>query len=91
MGAFLYYGFLILAKIKKADHYEIKHYLPLQMFEMVDVTEGGLLLDGNCASDKLTTFSRILASFNSPYVPRSSLGACRRVRRRKGCMGCSDV
>ncbi|GHJ88670.1 hypothetical protein NliqN6_5072 [Naganishia liquefaciens] len=42
MGAFLYYGFLILAKIKKAEHYEIKHYLPLQMFEMVDVTEGFL-------------------------------------------------
>ncbi|KAJ9105162.1 hypothetical protein QFC19_003621 [Naganishia cerealis] len=40
MGAFLYYGFLVLAKIKKAEHYEIKHYLPLQMFEMVDVTEG---------------------------------------------------
>ncbi|KAJ9123906.1 hypothetical protein QFC22_000696 [Naganishia vaughanmartiniae] len=42
MGAFLYYGFLVLAKVKKAEHYEIKHYLPLQMFEMVDVTEGFL-------------------------------------------------
>jgi hypothetical protein len=47
MGAFLYYGFLVLAKIKKADHYEIKHYLPLQMFEMVDVTEGELMVFGH--------------------------------------------
>jgi hypothetical protein len=39
MGAFLYRGFILFVKVKKTS-YEVKHYLPLEMFEMIDVTEG---------------------------------------------------
>lgn len=35
----MYKGFLLLVKVKKSS-YEIRHYLPLEMFEMIDVTEG---------------------------------------------------
>ena len=38
-GAFVYNGFMLLVKAKKTS-YEIKHFLPLEMFELIDVTEG---------------------------------------------------
>lgn len=38
-GAFVYNGFMLLVKVKKTS-YEIKHYLPLEMFELIDVDEG---------------------------------------------------
>ena len=43
MGAFLYKGYLILAKVKKGKIYEAKHFLPLEVFELIDITEGELL------------------------------------------------
>lgn len=40
LAAFLYRGYLILAKVKKGKVYEAKHFLPLEVFEMIDITEG---------------------------------------------------
>lgn len=40
LGAFLYKGYLILAKVKKGKVYEAKHFLPLEVFELIDITEG---------------------------------------------------
>ncbi len=37
---FLYDGYIILAKVMKATSYEIRHYLPLEMFKLIDVTSG---------------------------------------------------
>ncbi|WRT63185.1 uncharacterized protein IL334_000088 [Kwoniella shivajii] len=42
LAAFLYRGYLILAKVKKGKTYEAKHFLPLEVFELIDVTEGFL-------------------------------------------------
>jgi hypothetical protein len=41
-GAFIYNGFILFVKVKKTS-YEIKHYLPLEMFELIDITEGELV------------------------------------------------
>ena len=38
-GAFVYNGFILFVKVKKSS-YEIRHFLPLEMFELIDVTEG---------------------------------------------------
>ncbi len=40
MGAFLFGGYLLLIKPKRSLVYEARHYLPLEMFEMLDVTQG---------------------------------------------------
>lgn len=40
MAAFLYKGYLVLAKVKKTKTYEVKHFLPLEVFELIDITEG---------------------------------------------------
>ena len=40
LAAFLYRGYLILAKVKKGQTYEVKHYLPLEVFELIDISEG---------------------------------------------------
>lgn len=40
LAAFLYKGYLILAKVKKGKVYEAKHFLPLEVFELIDITEG---------------------------------------------------
>lgn len=40
LAAFLYRGYLILAKVKKGKVYEAKHFLPLEVFELIDITEG---------------------------------------------------
>jgi len=40
LAAFLYRGYLILAKVKKGRVYEAKHFLPLEVFELIDITEG---------------------------------------------------
>ncbi|ORY23279.1 hypothetical protein BCR39DRAFT_507873 [Naematelia encephala] len=42
LAAFLYRGYLILAKVKKGKSYEAKHYFPLEVFELIDITEGFL-------------------------------------------------
>ncbi|OCF72357.1 hypothetical protein I204_06736 [Kwoniella mangroviensis CBS 8886] len=42
LAAFLYRGYLILAKVKKGKNYEAKHFLPLEVFELIDITEGFL-------------------------------------------------
>ncbi|WVW81229.1 hypothetical protein I302_103220 [Kwoniella bestiolae CBS 10118] len=42
LAAFLYRGYLILAKVKKGKAYEAKHFLPLEVFELIDITEGFL-------------------------------------------------
>lgn len=42
LAAFLYRGYMILAKVKKGKVYEAKHFLPLEVFEMIDITEGEL-------------------------------------------------
>lgn len=41
-GAFLFRGYLILAKIKRANIYEIRHYLPLEVCDLTDIKEGFL-------------------------------------------------
>jgi hypothetical protein len=40
LAAFLYRGYLILAKVKKNKTYEARHFLPLEVFELIDITEG---------------------------------------------------
>lgn len=40
LAAFLYRGYLVLAKVKKGKVYEPKHFLPLEVFELIDITEG---------------------------------------------------
>jgi len=40
LAAFLYRGYLILAKIRRGNRFEAKHYLPLEAFELIDITEG---------------------------------------------------
>jgi hypothetical protein len=40
LAAFLYKGYLVLAKVKKTKTYEVKHFLPLEVFELIDITEG---------------------------------------------------
>lgn len=42
LAAFLYKGYLVLAKVKKTKTYEVKHFLPLEVFELIDITEGML-------------------------------------------------
>ena len=42
LAAFLYRGYLILAKVKRGKVYEAKHFLPLEVFELIDITEGEL-------------------------------------------------
>lgn len=42
LAAFLYKGYLVLAKVKKAKTYEVRHFLPLEVFELIDITEGEL-------------------------------------------------
>jgi hypothetical protein len=43
LAAFLYRGYLILAKVKRGKVYEAKHFLPLEVFELIDIAEGGCL------------------------------------------------
>jgi hypothetical protein len=40
LAAFLYKGYLILAKVKKGKMYEAKHFLPLEVFELIDIAAG---------------------------------------------------
>lgn len=40
LAAFLYRGYLVLAKVKKGKVYEAKHFLPLEVFELIDIAEG---------------------------------------------------
>lgn len=40
LAAFLYRGYLILAKVKRGKVYEAKHFLPLEVFELIDIAEG---------------------------------------------------
>lgn len=40
LAAFLYKGYLVLAKVKKGKVYEAKHFLPLEVFELIDIAEG---------------------------------------------------
>jgi hypothetical protein len=40
LAAFLYRGYLVLAKIRRGNRFEPKHYLPLEAFELIDITEG---------------------------------------------------
>lgn len=42
LAAFLYNGYLILAKCRRNRMFEPKHYLPLVLFEFIDITEGML-------------------------------------------------
>jgi hypothetical protein len=42
LAAFLYRGYLILAKVKRGKVYEAKHFLPLEVFELIDIAEGAL-------------------------------------------------
>ncbi|WVQ94144.1 hypothetical protein IAU59_001222 [Kwoniella sp. CBS 9459] len=42
LAAFLYRGYLILAKVKKNKTYEARHFLPLEVFELINITEGFL-------------------------------------------------
>lgn len=46
LAAFLFKGYLILAKVKKNKIYEVKHHLPLSLFDIVDVEAGELSSHG---------------------------------------------
>lgn len=46
LAAFLYKGYLVLAKVKKGKVYEAKHFLPLEVFELIDIAEGESRLGG---------------------------------------------
>lgn len=63
MAAFLYRGYLILAKVKKGKTYEAKHFLPLEVFELIDITEGECF----SADRWLTLINRLPTSFCSAY------------------------
>lgn len=60
LAAFLYRGYLILAKIRRGKTFELKHYLPLEAFELIDITEGELA-SLHCTAD-------IQAFFPIPYA-----------------------
>ncbi|WVO15127.1 hypothetical protein L204_102771 [Cryptococcus depauperatus] len=40
LAAFLFKGYLILAKVKNRKVYEVKHWLPLSYFEIIDIHAG---------------------------------------------------
>lgn len=40
LAAFLYRGYLILARVKR-NKFEVRHYLPLEVLEIIDIKEGG--------------------------------------------------
>lgn len=43
-AALLYRGYLILAKVRRNKTLEARHFLPLEVFELIDITEGELFL-----------------------------------------------
>lgn len=83
LGAFLFRGYLIFAKIKRAGQYEVRHYLPLEMFDMVDLTEGFLPhsirlttmhrhhfdLAFTCAEEKDVWAAALLAAKDESVIP----------------------
>ncbi|WVQ82816.1 hypothetical protein IAT38_004948 [Cryptococcus sp. DSM 104549] len=42
LGAFLFRGYLILTKVKKNRTYEARHWLPLEVFDIIDIAQGFL-------------------------------------------------
>ncbi|WWC67353.1 uncharacterized protein I206_101261 [Kwoniella pini CBS 10737] len=88
LAAFLYRGYLILAKVKKGKNYEAKHFLPLEVFELIDITEGFLphsirltLRDHNfdlaasCETEKEIWASAICQARDESTVPPFELPA----------------
>lgn len=69
LAAFLYRGYLILAKVKRKT-YEPKHYLPLEVFELIDITEGESALHRVDWANGLTG-CRLSASFNPAIFART--------------------
>lgn len=68
LAAFLYRGYLILAKVKKGKVYEAKHFLPLEVFELINLTEGKREPDLLCIrADR----DRLPTPFHPPYTSRS--------------------
>jgi hypothetical protein len=49
MGIFLYFGWVLIVKVLKNKVYEPRHWFPLALVEMVDITEdeGVLILQTN--------------------------------------------
>ncbi|KAK4686033.1 hypothetical protein P7C73_g4096, partial [Tremellales sp. Uapishka_1] len=64
LAAFLYRGYLILAKVKKGKVYEAKHFLPLEVFELIDITEGEFRL---LSAVKIS----LLRHFYAGFLPHS--------------------
>ncbi|WWC57545.1 uncharacterized protein I303_100077 [Kwoniella dejecticola CBS 10117] len=88
LAAFLYRGYLILAKVKKGKSYEAKHFLPLEVFELIDITEGFLphsirltLRDHNfdlaasCDTEKEVWASAICQARDESIIPPFELPA----------------
>ncbi|WWC90227.1 uncharacterized protein L201_005160 [Kwoniella dendrophila CBS 6074] len=88
LAAFLYRGYLILAKVKKGKNYEAKHFLPLEVFELIDITEGFLphsirltLRDHNfdlaasCEAEKDVWASAICEARDESVIPPFELPA----------------
>lgn len=76
MAAFLYKGYLILAKVKRGKAYEAKHFLPLEVFELIDITEGELPIgpaDGQASYLILSGCNSAITALTSP----------RRAKRRR--------
>jgi hypothetical protein len=85
LAAFLYRGYLILAKVKKTKVYEAKHFLPLEVFELIDITEGGqAILRRRFLA---LTCPRLSASLDPPHPSRAPLRSRGVLRGREGCMG----
>jgi hypothetical protein len=89
-GAFVYNGFILLVKVKKTS-YEIKHFLPLEMFELIDVTEGESIRRWHTYAIQdatLTPFAiRFLAFLNQAGLSRPSIRIRHHLSTGKGRMG----
>lgn len=46
LAAFLYRGYLILSKVRRGKVFDPYHYIPLEVFEIVDLTEGEFCVTG---------------------------------------------
>lgn len=88
LAAFLYRGYLILAKVKKGKMYEAKHWLPLEVFELIDITEGFLPhsirlslrehnfdLAASCAAEKDLWAAALVEAREASVVPPFELPA----------------
>lgn len=83
LAAFLYRGYLVLAKVKKGKVYEAKHFLPLEVFEMIDIAEGKSRVNVEGDRADIQAIYPTLSAYHSESTALISLRRARR-RRRSG-------